>query len=36
MERVFLDVQFNKFQYPIIKQIQQFKPHFQCLGLFPL
>lgn len=23
-------------QYPIIKQIQRFKPHFQCLGLFPL
>ena len=36
MARVFLDVQFNKFQYPIIKQIQQFKPHFQCHGLFPL
>ena len=31
MARVFLDVQFNKYQYPMVKQIQQFKPHFNVL-----
>ena len=31
MARVFLDVQFNKYQYPMVKQIQQFKPHFNAL-----